>query len=784
MNCFNKVINRKAAFKVLAQSKGDAATALVIAAAQTAVWHEALQRSRRDRAVENEIAGGIALRLFEHLSTRKRRYSSAQLKSLLRLVASSVQEYSYSSILFGAIAILRAHRDVLAIDNEVRDDFGAVRVPLQKFNYDGRYRSLARFVDEMTGQNASLRFQGLGAAEIAMNATLDEAKMAWKAAVLDHAVECNPIKPSRHWMAQREALLPSAEIDVFAALAQRLFQVVIDCDGLAREPDDYRHLTSNIALLVGLIWLGASLKSDKILSNIADLAEIHSKGKGYERARMFPITSACCRALAWSDTPASLAQLSRLELRIRWPKARKLVRKLFDEAVAESGLCKDDVVESLVPDFALQDGKAEISFGDCIACLSLETSDKPSISWRLSDGHVTSRPPTALKTEHPDAVSRVKQMVNDIEKMRAAQRTRLDLLFRRERIWPMKLWRQRYLENGLISSLARRLIWEVDATPVVWHEGLLCSVEGRELGFADTAEVRLWHPISHSVEDVVAWRNRLTDWDVSQPFKQAHREVYPLTEAERRTRTYSNRFAAHILRSGAMLAITQVRGWKAGLFGGSNSSPSLVFPDLRLRAEWWLQTAGDAYTPYGAPVHLATDQVRFYREGDIEPLPLDQVPPLVFSEVMRDVDLFVGVASVGNDPNWQDGGPQGRYRDYWHSYSFGDLNATAQTRKSVLERLVPRLKIAERCRLEDRFLIVRGDVRSYKIHLGSGNILMMPNDQYLCIVPDARARAKDEQVFLPFEGDAVLSIILSKAFLLAGDAAIKDPTIVQQIRSR
>ena len=52
-------------------------------------------------------------------------------------------------------------------------------------------------------------------------------------------------------------------------------------------------------------------------------------------------------------------------------------------------------------------------------------------------------------------------------------------------------------------------------------------------------------------------------------------------------------------------------------------------------------------------------------------MPLDDVPPLAFSEVMRDVDLFVGVASVGNDPNWQDGG--NRFGDYWQQYSFGDL---------------------------------------------------------------------------------------------------------------
>ena len=65
---------------------------------------------------------------------------------------------------------------------------------------------------------------------------------------------------------------------------------------------------------------------------------------------------------------------------------------------------------------------------------------------------------------------------------------------------------------------------------------------------------------------------------------------------------------------------------------------------------------------------------------------------------------------------------------------------------------------------------------------------MEPNDQYLCIVPGHSAGGPSaggrsaEGVFLPFEGDGTLSLILSKAFLLAGDARIDDPTISRQIR--
>ena len=240
----------------------------------------------------------------------------------------------------------------------------------------------------------------------------------------------------------------------------------------------------------------------------------------------------------------------------------------------------------------------------------------------------------------------------------------------------------------------------------------------------------------------------------------------------------------------------------------TTSLPSAYYPLGDCGQSFWVEGVGDNYgtdtTEAGSYLYLATDQVRFYpidasanyshasgggynayRRGEpSEPIPLEQIPAFVFTEIMRDVDLFVGVASVGNDPNWADGGPEGRHQDYWHSYSFGELSETAKTRRQVLEKLLPRLKkIRDRCEIQDRFLIVRGDIRTYKIHLRSGNILMEPDDRYLCIVPASSTTAKATNgVYLPFEGDRILAIILSKAFLLAEDTKIKDSTILSQIR--
>jgi hypothetical protein len=351
----------------------------------------------------------------------------------------------------------------------------------------------------------------------------------------------------------------------------------------------------------------------------------------------------------------------------------------------------------------------------------------------------------------------------------------------------------------------------VDGRACGFADGALRTADDAEpVTPADDARVELWHPVGRDIAEVMAWRDWLERHGITQPFKQAHREVYPLTDAERGTGVYSNRFAAHILRQHQFNALAAVRGWAARLrLAVDTADPPATreLPQWGLRAEFWVTGEGTEWgedtTESGAYLRLFTDQVRFYPAdaprnladsfggeftmeltGDqqpVDPLPLSEIPELVLSEVLRDVDLFVGVASVGNDPTWQDGGPGNRFREYWASYSFGELNQSAQTRRDLLTRLLPRLAIGGQCTIEGRFLQVKGSRNTYRIHLGSGNILMSPGDRYLCVVPSSAAGTTGPDGYLPFDGDRTLSLILSKAMLLAKDEEITDPTILRQL---
>jgi Domain of unknown function (DUF4132) len=541
--------------------------------------------------------------------------------------------------------------------------------------------------------------------------------------------------------------------------------------------------SANRETLRGLLWCCTELGDARFAAPVRNAGEFLYRKNS-------PLGTACVQVLTRLPADAALHELGMLLSRVKANSRQRLIRFARNAIAEAAGLSADAVDDLTIPSFDFEEfGRRRDVLSGYTAQMEI-TDGNAELRWFKPDGRPQKSVPAIIKREHAQALRSLKTTVKDLRATlsRLGQRIESSVLERRN--WKHGLWLERFFDHSIAGTLVRRLIWEVatdNETKIGAVEGnQLVTIDGERIDADRDDLVTLWHPIHADADAVLAWREWLISHEVRQPFKQAHREIYLLTDAERTTRRYSNRFAAHVLRQSQFRTLAKSRGWGSDYLGPWDSGADGVavreLPAWDLRAEFWLAGADGEYGGAGGYAYISTDQVRFYERDSSDPLPLADLPPLVFSEIMRDVDLFVGVASVGNDPNWADGGPQGRYVDYWQSYSFGDLSATAQTRKEVLQRLVPRLKIAGRCSFSDKFLVVQGGLRTYKIHLGSGNILMSPNDEYLCIVP-ARGGAKGtDGVFLPFEGDQTLSIILSKAFLLAEDTKITDPTIVSQIR--
>lgn len=647
----------------------------------------------------------------------------------------------------------------------------------------------------------------------------------WKA-LLKLCRTATSAKPTAKWTKTANQLLaPLNKDDVSKYLIAWLGYVdkgrtrpSINC-GLYTVTDDHLIIHEhNIDMLRGLIWLGVYVPNRDVCRAISKATlSGYRKIKGVG-PRAVKIGNAGVYVLGEFANEDAVGQLAILKVRVKFGTAQIGIEKALTATAERVGIPRAELEEMSVPGYGLTEvGVRREEFGEYKAELVIVGSDA-EIRWFNADGKQLKSAPTTVtkEKEFAEDVKELKQATADIDKMIPAQVARIEHTYLQQKKWDYAIWQQRYLDHPLVGTIARRLIWNFEETgkpsvSAIFHNGGFVDRTGKTVdGFSESCKVSLWHPLDRNSDEIGAWRDWLMQNQVRQPFKQAHREIYILTDAERNTETYSNRFAAHIVRQHQFNALCGARGWKnkLRLMVDDEYPPAHVeLAAWGLRAEYWIEAVGNDYgvdtNDSGTYLYLSTDQVRFYSTAAAQnyghaggggyairgadrhenhPLPLAQIPPIVFSEIMRDVDLFVGVASLGNDPTWSDGGPGGRYRDYWHDFSFGSLGVSAELRKTVLQRLVPMLKIGNRCSFSDRFLVVRGDIRTYKIHLGSGNILMEPNDQYLCIVPKQSVSTSGApEVFLPFEGDNTMSVILSKAFLLAEDTKIKDTTITSQI---
>ena len=611
-------------------------------------------------------------------------------------------------------------------------------------------------------------------------------------ALLLHAASASGPRPSERWWSTGRRLLGATVEgpELLRALLHRALRHRETRERWRGRELDAHHWVhdSTARLLRGLVLLVADVDEPWVTPLLGDLAVYAGGGLGGRPGapRDLVVANAAVAVLARRDD--SVPQLARAQARLTHRGVLKGVTAALETAAERLGTSRGELLEIAVPGHGLDAaGRRTERVGEHTAVLAIEASGAVTLAFRNAAGSELAGVPVAVRSGHAERLAELRAELKDLKKTVATERTRVERLLAEDRSWAHQAWVQRYVDHPVVGRLARGLLWQAGdgeqwRTGRLRADGSLAGLDGAEV----TGErVRLWHPATAAVEEVRAWRAALLDAGQRQPVKQAFREIYLLTPAERETGDHSNRFAAHVLRAPQAQALMRTRGWSGNALGywdeGFAGHVTREFGDWR--AEFFFDLLEDDADGYGTPSLASSDQVRFARRdgGEWVSRRLAEVPTLVFSEAMRDVDLFVGVTSIAADPTWVTQGAR-EHETYWRRVGFGELGESAKIRREALERLVPRLKIADRCTLTERFLVVRGNLRTYKVHLGSGNILMEPNDEYLCIVP-GRGGNREPQVYLPFEEDGgMLSVVLSKAFLLVEDDAITDASITSQIR--
>jgi Domain of unknown function (DUF4132) len=509
---------------------------------------------------------------------------------------------------------------------------------------------------------------------------------------------------------------------------------------------------------------------------------------------------ACIYALGTMQCKEAVAQLTRLHSKVKYSVARRLIEKSLRLAAERSGLTVGDLEDISVTRYPLdQQGVAESRIGDSFSAVRLCEDGRTVTTWHNASGKLLKSVPSHIRKAFPKKIHLVVALAKEVEQSYSAQRARIESFFLVPRDISLAHWRRHFVDHPLLGFIGRKLIWVFSDTQGweragLWSDGEVRDSGGKLVNLARAKQVRLWHPLSYSAAELQRWRARIFTSGIRQPFRQAFREFYQLTDDERKTRLYSNRFAGILLRQHQFASLCRARGWSYRLMGSGFDGvnvPNKRLEHWNMHAEFYVDLPPDRAGAFrrsslveqsgaGINVFVGSDQVRFYR--DRREIPLDEVPAIVFSEIMRDVDLFTSACAVGDDETWSDQGERGTglLPDRFHIDEFSIITAL---RAEMLSRVLPKTPIAASCKLHEGALEVRGHLGTYRIQLAWGGVMFATDavSRWLKIPQKLLDAVPLDLTAIPIDLDPRTELILRKAHVLADDWKIDHPDLVRQL---
>ena len=309
------------------------------------------------------------------------------------------------------------------------------------------------------------------------------------------------------------------------------------------------------------------------------------------------------------------------------------------------------------------------------------------------------------------------------------------------------------MTNPVIAPILKSLVFKMDKNLGYYEDKKLKSVNKKAIVVKDDSLLKIAHCFDlFESGDWASYQKDIFDRELKQPFKQVFRELYVKTVDEK-GRDKSLRYAGHQVQPTKTVALLKTRRW---IIDGQEGLEKVYYKENIIAKIYAL---ADWFSP--ADIEAPTlEEVQFFDRKTFKPILIDNVPDLVFTEVMRDIDLVVSVAHIGDvDPEAS--------------------HSTIEMRKAIIEFNCKLFKL-KNVKFSENHVLIKGERAEYSIHLGSGLIHQKAGSAINVLPVHSQHRGR---VFLPFiDDDPKTAEIMAKVLLFAQDDKIKDVFILEQIK--
>ncbi len=591
--------------------------------------------------------------------------------------------------------------------------------------------------------------------------------------IMEQLIECKGgTKPNKTWLANLE--------EAINGIGQERYYKELSSLMTDSLKEDFWYLDINRKAIKGIIWSCTQKPTETSLAIVKTIVE-----KAYTKIQWVGPKSAAVgnlglTALATSGDERAFGLMNIMRNRSKYQRFINALDKNLAKFHAHSDLDTEALTDRTIPRFDFEGKERQVNIDEQLGVIYRIKKQSLTKKW-VWQGKEVSKAPAELKTQYKAEEKEVAAEFKRIKGILKDIKERVKTYWLYNRTWRFSEWQKHLAEHPLIAAWVREMIWtnETQQNSFILREEGFFGRDGKPFANQADDQISFWHPITATTDEINGWQAYLMEHKIIQPLRQAYREHYPFSTTESAL-LESSRFSHHFLMTNKLMAIANSVGWLFTYAHEDSSWPRKFIKPLNLtihlRCDY---RSHDFAIPTKSFFFTPGDTRKLMGIEKVEKTAFTEVPLKTRSEVCRDADLFIATTSIANDPELSTTTEEQKvYREDYNRSYFSD-NASIRIRKNIIQQLAPRLEL--NADFEQNYWLVKGQLNSYRINLGSGFAQIEGSQRHLNLLPDIRTVKKHKKLHLPIQDDETLYIILAKALFLSKDVDIEEEKIKKML---
>ena len=362
--------------------------------------------------------------------------------------------------------------------------------------------------------------------------------------------------------------------------------------------------------------------------------------------------------LALSGTPEALQVVVAVATRFKQRTVREHAEMLVERIAEERGWTPDELADRSVPSGGLDEGGIlDLPMGEDAKPYQARLDAGLVLHLHNPDGKAVKALPAGTDENSKESKALLTNAKKVLKEVVAKQSGRFYEAMLSGRNWTPDAWQADLRSHPILGRLTERAIWrglDGDGNVLVTFrptaEGDLMTASGDDAALTGVEQIDLAHATALSADELAAWSEHLSDFEVTPLFNQIGRPVLTLSPDQAGADAITD-------REGWMMDNLKLRGL-AGKLGYDNSQAedggSITSYEKRIDGLGYRAAINFSGTYFGADSHpVALTELQFFGLGkrSYRPVPLADLPPRLLSECWN--DLHDIARSGAYDADWK-----------------------------------------------------------------------------------------------------------------------------------